>query len=71
MIKVKSKINVHHSKGNIKIDDIGTVDEIYFTEQHLIYNDKIPIYFRKHQRVFYWYPVWMKPDEFDIIPNEV
>jgi len=56
MINIKSKIAISHRKGNISIGDIGQTQLSYLNDEIM---EQIPIWFEKHRREFYWYPVWI------------
>ena len=62
MKKVISKIKVKDKRGNISIGDKGETTGV------IPHSDgKYPVWFIKHQRPFYWYPVFMKENEIEFI----
>ena len=64
--KVVSKIIVRDKRGNINIGDKGETTSIL---PHS--NGLFPVWFKKHEREFYWYPLFMKPEDIEFItkPN--
>lgn len=53
--------DIKHSKGNLKHNDIG--EAAFGCES----NGKIPVWFVKHRREFYWFPIWLKKEQVEIL----
>lgn len=58
MIKVTSKVNVEDKRGKILVGDEGETSSVIPQSR-----GKYPVWFKKHKREFYWFPVWMKIEE--------
>jgi hypothetical protein len=62
-VVVESLVKRKHEGMVVKVGDAGQTMEFYIEKQE----KNIPVWFFKHQREFYWKPVWMKLEDVKII----
>lgn len=57
--KCKLLFDIKHCKGNLKKGEVGDGQKI--SDKRYI------VWFEKHHREFYWYPLFLNQNEFEII----
>jgi len=62
MTSIKLKVNKKHPKGNLTKSEIGT--------GYVYKEGQSPFWFKKHQREFYWDPVWLDAEEYQITKKD-
>jgi len=62
MKRVVLKIDIKDKRGNLSVGDKGKTTSIIAHSDGLY-----PVWFEKHRKEFYWYPLFLSKENFDFI----